>query len=156
MIAGATAVVAGAIVATLDVGAGVQIFGLVVMVVAAVSVGRAKAKDQTIATLQDSGNARLERIKDLEAELKGCQKRADDEHEMRRTAEKEVEGLRGELRQMERYTAKEALEQLAKQLGSIESAIVTAIQSNGEIVLRNTEILADVRRQLGDDPGPAH
>jgi chromosome segregation ATPase len=154
---------AGGALAITDFSQSAQIFGLIVMVTAAVAIGRGKQKDQTIATLQDSTGARLERIKDLEAELRGASTRADQEHELRRTAEKAIARLEGELRQMERYTAKEALEQLATQLGSIESAIVTAIQSNGEIVLRNTEILADVRTRLeaatdvsGGDVQPLH
>jgi NAD-dependent DNA ligase len=151
VLANGKAILAGAILALIDFSAIAQICGVAIMVIAALAVGRSKQKDQTIATLQDSGNARLARIKDLEAEQRGTAERADREHELRRTAEKRIATLEGELHQMERYTAKEALEQLGKQFATLETAIVTAIQSNGEIVLRNTELLSDVRARLSPE-----
>lgn len=114
-----------AALAVIEANGVVQLLTVALIVAAAVPVLRNKTKDATIASLRESADARAERIKDLEADLRGCKARADAEHEQRREAERHVSKLEGQLEEQAKYTAKEALEVVAKKLGAIE-ALLTA------------------------------
>lgn len=101
----------------------VQLLTVALIVAAAVPVLRNKSKDSTIDALRSSADARMERIKDLEADLVGCKARADEEHERRREAERRVSKLEGQLEEQSKYTAPEAFQSIEKHLGQIEELL---------------------------------
>lgn len=147
----------GAIIAALlalftlsDVG---QALGLIVVVVTFVAVGRTRAKDATIKTWRDNADAEHARADRLQDELTGAQERADREHDAARACERQVAHLEGEIKTLERYTAQEALTAVAAELKATRETIVGAISSQGELVMRNTEILSKIDGHLGRPSG---
>ena len=130
-----------------------QLIGLLIVLVTFFAVGRTRAKDATIRTWRENAEAEVARAGRLATELKGAQERGDREHERRRECERQISHLEGEIKTLERYTAQEALTEVARSLAETRTAIVTAIQSSNELVMRNTAILAAIDSHLGN---PSH
>lgn len=143
------AVLGAALTALFTLGDFGQLIGLGIVVVTFIAVGRTRAKDATIKTWRENADAEAARADRLQTELEGAQERADREHERRRECERQVSHLEGEIKTLERYTAQEALTQVAAELSATRETIVSAIQSQGELVMRNTEILAKIDGHLG-------
>lgn len=110
-----------ALLGSFSADSAVQLLTVALIAAAAIPVLRSKTKDSTIEALRESAEARMERIKDLESDLRGCKQRADAEHERRRDAERRVSKLEGQLEEQAKYTAKEAFEVIAAKLGAIEA-----------------------------------
>lgn len=126
----------------------VQLLTVALIAAAAVPVLRSRQKDATIETLKDSAGARMERIKDLEAELSGTAQRADAEHEKRRECERRISHLEGKIEEQAKYTAKEAFETIVSELASLRTTIGESISSQGELILKNTELQAQAVQTL--------
>lgn len=120
-----------------------QAIGLLIVAVTFLAVGRTRSKDATIKTWREEAEAQEARGDRLQEELVGAQKRANAEAVQVRECEKSIAHLQGEIKTMERYTAQSALEAVAERLTSLESAIVTAVQSQSELTLKNTELAHD-------------
>ena len=148
----------GAIFA-LSLGEWGQVFGVGVVLVGFLAVGRTKAKDATIATWRGEAEAHEARAQRLQEELEGAQERANTEHEQRRACERRISHLEGEIKTLERYTAQEALNTVADELAETRTAVVTAIEGSKELSMRNLEVLSKIDKHLGgvgtfDDPLP--
>lgn len=111
------------LVAVIEANGVVQLLTVALIVSAAVPVLRSRTKDSTIEALRESAEARAGRIKDLEADLRGCRDRADSEHSIRLQSERRIAKLEGQLEEQAKYTAKEAFEVVAVKLGSIEALL---------------------------------
>lgn len=140
------ATIIGVAVAALAAAAGTlgetfQLVTLAVGLAVALAVGRSKRKDAIIADLEKS-EARLEKG------LEGAAARADREHERRRELEAECATWRGKYEEQSRYTAREALEQVIKELAAIRATFGEAITNQGELILKNTELAAGGLREL--------
>jgi hypothetical protein len=142
-------VLSAPLAALISLADSVQLFGLVMLLAAGLAIGRSRRKDGTIADLEAAIRAQDVLIEVRQKELEGAQARGDREHEQRRECERRISHLEGEITTLERYTAQGALESVAERLGSIESVIVGAIQNQGELILKNTEILAKLDEHLG-------
>lgn len=137
----------------------------------AIAVGRVKRKDALIADLEKTAEQRAREVADLERTLEGAQQRANEEHDKRRECERKVARSEGELEEVRRYTARGALgelkdiiEHVAQQANErnasmierqerIERAVVSAIENQGELVLKNTELIARLLQHLGERTG---
>jgi hypothetical protein len=120
-----------------------DLFQAVVLIagaLAVIAVGRSKRKDTTITDYKEA--------------LEGCRARADNEHELRVAAERSVSELTGRLQTLERYAAPEAFREIASALARVEAVMGTAIHEQGELVMKNTELVAGqtkVLERLADD-----
>lgn len=166
------AVAAGEILlAASGVADSLQLVGLATALGVGLAVGRVKRKDATIHDLEKALEGKQERLDESKEHLAGAQKRADEEHEQVRACERRIASLEGELQEVRRYTAQGALGELkeiieratldaaernaamSERQERIEKAIVGAVESQGELVLKNTELIARLLQHLGERTG---
>lgn len=126
-----------------------QIVGLMIVLVTFLYVGRQK-------TWRNEAEAQEKRAQRLVDELRGASDRAEREHELRRGCERTIAHLQGEMKTLERYTAQGALETVASELHTTRTTIVGAIEAQGELVLKNTEILSKLDEHLSPRPRSDH
>jgi hypothetical protein len=123
-----TEVLLAGVAVAFDLATGVQTLAVLVGLATVMAVGSSKRKDAT--------------IKDFKDALEGASARADTEHELRRTAERQVSELAGKVDALERYAAPDAFKSIAHTLGGLEATMKTSIDTQGELILKNTELVA--------------
>lgn len=126
-------------------------FGAIVVLVAALAVGRGKTKDATIKTLQDDNAALIGRVKTLGGDLEGASKRASDAEKHARQALDDVIHWRAKYDEQERYTAKGALETVGERLASLEATLITAYQGQSDLSLKIMESLVKLDERVSTD-----
>lgn len=149
----------------------IEIIGLIALVAVAFRVGSGKRKDATIADLEISLRAKLERITDLESQVQGASERADSAATQATEADKNFRELRGRYDELRRYTAQEAVTHfermmqdhsiqvaerhalMLEHLGKIDHTLSEALSNQGELILKNTELLARITERLEERPG---
>lgn len=119
-----------------------------VVAVTAVPILRSRRKDAIIKVLEADVRARASAMEALSLQLEGASTRADEEHEKRRECEREISRLQGQCDELAKFTAPEAFRVIADRLVTVETAVVTAIQSQGELVMKNTELMASLNSML--------
>lgn len=137
-----TPTLAAAAVFAVSLGDIAQGLGIAVLLLTFLAVGRVKNKDNTIHTLEDECAAVKGLLEVRDKQLKGTQERADREHQKRTDAEAALSKCEGQIGELREYAAPQAFERLIQTLTRLESVIGTAIQEQGELVMKNTEVAA--------------
>lgn len=106
-----------------DVNVLLNVFAVLVALIAAFPIIRSKRKDVVISEQGQVIESIKLRLEALEADLAGARRRADNAEEQARQAETSVEHWRARYQEQEKYTAPEALELVAKKLASIEELL---------------------------------
>lgn len=128
------------LIGQVTVGDALTGIALVGAAVATLAVGRVKNKDNTIDTLSDECAAMKGLLEARDKQLVGAQERADREHEKRIDAESRVAKCEGQIEELRPYG--EAFKALISRVERTEAVIGTAIQEQGELVMKNTEVAA--------------
>jgi chromosome segregation ATPase len=138
-----------AVPALLTFGEWAQIVGLGVLLVGIVAIGRVRQKDGVISDLEKAVGAQDSLLEVKERELEGTCRRADRAESELRECEKRIAALQAEVNTLERYTAQGALEQVGKELASLQAAVVSAVQGQGDLVLETHSILREISDTIG-------
>lgn len=115
---------------------------------AARAEAREKEKDRTIATHEQSIKAKDERLAELGLALDQCRAES-------RNFQADAEKWKGKYETQSQYTAPEALSELKILIADLVNArtksdqvIVQAVNAQGELIMKNTEVLAGIAARL--------
>lgn len=126
---------------------------IVVAIAVAFPVIRSRRKDATIRELIQALEAKDALIETLHADIEGLKTRAkraeDDCHEIKLRANH----WEARYHEQEKYTAQGALEQIGERLAGLQTAITTAFDSHGELIMKNAELLSKLEDRLNEGKG---
>lgn len=117
-----------------------QVIGLFIVVAGFLAVGFSRNKDATIKTRETENDALNDLLAVRDKEILGLQQRADREHERRVEAEQRAAKCEGQIEELRPYG--DAFKHLVARVERTESVIGTAIEQQGELVMKNTELAA--------------
>lgn len=163
-----TALAGSVLVLAAGLGDSLQLVGIAIALGVGLAVGRVKRKDAAIHDLERALDAKQERLDETKVALEGAQKRADDEH----LRVRELERVNAKLEEAVRlYTAEGALGQIKEILAQalvdgaeraakmderqerVEKAIIGAVEAQGELILKNTELVSRLLQHVGERTG---
>lgn len=160
--------------AVLDIATSLQLVGALIMLIGALAIGRTRQKDATIKDLESALKGKEERLEETQAQLAGASARADTERERRHDCENEIAARDATITELRQYTAKAALgelkglaerlaleaatrhTQLLEHMNRNEHVIVTALSTQGDLILKNTALASAMaeRLQVKEPDGP--
>jgi hypothetical protein len=107
-----------------------------------------RRKDEVIKELKGVAEANERYISTLERDKEVLRVDRDRQAEKGRAAENKAAGCQAAYDELAKYAAPEALVEVREQLRSLEGAVVTAVNAQGELVLKNTEVLSGIKALL--------
>lgn len=136
------------VVAVIDFVTSVQVVLGFAALTAFVAVGSSKRKDATIADLEKAVETEERLHRQSRVELAGASERADHERERRHDCDKRIAGLEKQVETLLQYAAPEAFKEIIVSLGDMRTTIRETISSQGELILKNTELQAQAVQTL--------
>jgi hypothetical protein len=112
-----------------------------------------RRKDEVIKELKGVAEANERYISTLERDKEVVLKDRNSKAQEALEAERRAAGCQAAYDELSKYAAPEALSDVRRQLVSLESAIVTAVSSQGELVMKNTEVLTGIKTLLERENG---